>query len=206
MIPDPLALHSTSLSSRNRLKIGLSCQDLFSRSVSCVLWRVDNDGFQVFHLLLLHSQTLMGQHVLARLPAAAGDRNARPWFWDSQENLHGTACPSVSSQCHQRWECRAVALGLPGKLFQWILSSSHLSAAGKAGSRFGVFCGGLELGLAKPGLWIKEVNAMLTQPCGVVSLCFSRISRQGSDKGNAPGGKVMAVINDMDVMSSSQVV
>lgn len=104
----------------------------------------------------------------------------------------------------------AVALGLPGKLFQWILSSSHvksqLSSAGKAGSRFGAFRGGLELGLAKPGLWIKEVNALLTQPCGVVSLCFPRISRQGSDKGNAPGGKVTFVINDMDVMSSSQVV
>lgn len=105
----------------------------------------------------------------------------------------------------------AVALGLPGKLFQWILSSSHvksqLSSAGKAGSQsFGAFRGGLELVLAKPALWIKEVNALLTQPCGAVSLCFSRISRQGSDKGNAPGGKVTLVINDMDVTSSSQVV
>lgn len=103
-----------------------------------------------------------------------------------------------------------MALGLPGKLFQWILSSSHikrqLSAAGKAGPRFGALCGGLELGLAKPGLWIKEVNAVLTQPCGVMSLCFSRISRQGSDKGNTPGGKVAPVINDMAVTSSSRVV
>lgn len=78
--------------------------------------------------------------------------------------------------------------------------------SGKGRLPFGAFCGGLELGLAEPGLRINEVNAVLTQPCGVVSLCFSRISRQGSDKGNAPGGKVTAVINDRDVMSSSQVV
>lgn len=103
-----------------------------------------------------------------------------------------------------------MALGLPGKLFQLVLSSSHvksqLPATGTAGSFFGAFREGLELGLAKPGQWIKEVNALLTQPCGVVSLCFSRVSRQGSDKGNALGRKVTPVINGTEVTFSSQVV
>lgn len=53
----------------------------------------------------------------------------------------------------------------------------------RAGSRFGAEGGGLELGLAKPGLWIKEVNVVLTQPRGVVSLCFSSVFRQRERSG-----------------------
>lgn len=58
------ALDSTSLSHKEPPKNRI----ILSGHVFPTCTLLDKDGFRVFHLLLLHSQALMGQHVPARLP------------------------------------------------------------------------------------------------------------------------------------------